>query len=186
MLIEEKLRTWENYIRDSFSDIRSSQQLINSNISGPEITKEEVIYAIKLAKSGKAVGPDEISGDILKLLAEENIHIVVRLFNGDAASIDHHHSLMSHVLKIFLKVIHNRIYRKVEENISNTQFGFRNGFGTRDALFGYQVLLQRCWDMNRPVYICFIDYEKAFDRVQQTTQKSLLKFLTAWALIQRI
>lgn len=81
---------------------------------------------------------------------------------------------MSHVLKIFLKIVHNRIYRKIEENISNTQFGFRNGFGTRDALFGYQVLLQRCWDMNQSVYVCFIDYEKAFDRVRHDKLMKIL------------
>lgn len=77
-------------------------------------------------------------------------------------------SLMSHVLKIFLKIIHGRIYRKCEEDLDDTQFGFRNGFGTRDALFCVRVLGERCLDMNRDLHICFIDYEKAFDRVQHT------------------
>jgi len=51
-------------------------------------------------------------------------------------------SLMSHT-KIFLKVIHRRIYKKLEENIADTQFGFRNGSGTREALFAYNFLMQR-------------------------------------------
>lgn len=42
---------------------------------------------------------------------------------------------MSNVLKLFLKIIHKRIYKKCEEYLSETQFGFRNGLGTRDALF---------------------------------------------------
>ncbi|CAH2098405.1 unnamed protein product [Euphydryas editha] len=33
-------------------------------------------------KSEKEIAPDEIPGDILKLLAEENIQIILRLFNG--------------------------------------------------------------------------------------------------------
>lgn len=61
---------------------------------------------------------------------------------------------MSHTLKFFLKVIHKRINKKLEENISNTQFGFRNGFGTREALFAYNVIVQRCLDVNQDAYAC--------------------------------
>ena len=74
-------------------------------------------------------------------------------------------SLMSHILKLFLKIVHGRIYRKCEQSMGDTQFGFRNGFGTREALFGIQVLAQRCRDVNVDVFACFIDYEKAFDTV---------------------
>lgn len=82
---------------------------------------------------------------------------------------------MSHVLKIFLKIIHGRIFRKSEETISDSQFGFRNGLGTRDALFGMQVLTQRCLDVNTNVYACFIDFEKAFDKVQHVKLLSILR-----------
>jgi hypothetical protein len=81
---------------------------------------------------------------------------------------------MSHVLKLFLKVIQGRIYNKCEETITESQFGFRNGLGTRDALFCMQVLVQRCMDMKKDIYACFIDYEKAFDRVQH---EKLIKIL---------
>uniref|UniRef100_A0A8D9BKL9 Reverse transcriptase domain-containing protein n=1 Tax=Cacopsylla melanoneura TaxID=428564 RepID=A0A8D9BKL9_9HEMI len=70
-------------------------------------------------------------------------------------------SLMSHALKIFLRIIHNRIYTKLEAHISNTQFGFRNSLGTREALFSIQVLIQKCRDVEHPVYLCFIDFEKS-------------------------
>lgn len=75
-------------------------------------------------------------------------------------------ALMSHTLKLFLKVIHKRIYGKLEEDISSTQFGFRAGLGTREALFGVGVLFQRCLYVNQDVFACFIDFEKAFDRVR--------------------
>lgn len=38
--------------------------------------------------------------------------------------------------------------------------------GTRDALFAINILIQKCWDMQMDVFLCFVDYEKAFDRVQ--------------------
>lgn len=41
-------------------------------------------------------------------------------------------SLMSHVLKLFHKIIHRRIYKVCEESVTDTQFGLIKGVGTRD------------------------------------------------------
>lgn len=84
-------------------------------------------------------------------------------------------SLMSHVLKIFLRIIHTRIYKKCDIQVDNTQFGFRRGFGTREALFSLNVLAQRCRDMNVNVFTCFIDYRKAFDCVKHHKMIEILK-----------
>lgn len=46
--------------------------------------------------------------------------------------------------------------------MSDTQFGFRDDIGTMKALFGIQVLFQRCKDVNCGVYACLIDYQMAF------------------------
>lgn len=71
-------------------------------------------------------------------------------------------SLMSQTLETLLKVLHKRIYNKLEGNISNTQFVFRNRFGTIEALFSYNVLTQRCLDMSHyfvfELFGCFIDH----------------------------
>ncbi|CAH2229174.1 jg21606 [Pararge aegeria aegeria] len=72
---------------------------------------------------------------------------------------------MSQVLKLFLNIIHEHIRAKCDEQLADSQFGFRAGVGTREALFAIQVLIQKCRDMQQDVYLCFIDYEKAFDRV---------------------
>lgn len=77
---------------------------------------------------------------------------------------------MIHKLKLCLKIIHNRIYEKLYDNISEFQFGFRSGVGTREALFAVNVLIQRCLDINKDVYACLIDYEKAFDKVRHSKQ----------------
>lgn len=73
---------------------------------------------------------------------------------------------MDHVLKLFLKITHARIYRKCEENTDETQFGFRNSLDARQALFVMQVLIQRCKGMSCDLFECFIDYTKAFNRCQ--------------------
>lgn len=69
-------------------------------------------------------------------------------------------SLTSHLLKIFLKIIHNRFYHKLEIDISNKQLVFWKGLGTRKALFALNTLTQRCRDVNQETHTCIIDFEK--------------------------
>lgn len=83
-------------------------------------------------------------------------------------------ALMSHTLKLFLKIIHLRIYEKLENGISDSQFGFRADMGTREALVAINILIQKVLDVNKDVYACFIDFEKAFDKVQHDKLKQIL------------
>lgn len=48
------------------------------------------------------------------------------------------------------------------------QFGFLYGFGTRELLLSLTVLAQKCKDQRKDIFICFIDYEKDFDKVRDT------------------
>ena len=43
--------------------------------------------------------------------------------------------------------------------------GFRPGRGTVDQLFTLAGLLGGAWEFPHPVYMCFVDLEKAYDRV---------------------
>jgi len=198
--IVEKKKLWETYIEELFHDVRDDRHGYENVESGPEILCEEVQYAIKQLHNGKAAGPDSVYGEVLKLLDDGGIKLLTKLFNmvyaggeipkewlksyfialpkktnakecADFRTI----SLMSHVLKAYLKVILRRIYTQCDEHISAEQFGFRKGLGTRDALFGLQVLVQRSLDMNKDVYACFIDFEKAFDKVQHSKMLKALQ-----------
>lgn len=198
--IEEKLQTWNTYIEQLFNDNRTPSGEYISNALGPPILQEEVEKAINKLKKGRACGPDEIPAEVLTLFGEVGLKSLLTLFNKiyesgkipqdwlksifvtlpkkrnptkceDYRTI----SLMSHVLKLFLKIIHERIYRKLEAQIGDTQFGFRNGMGTREALFALQILIQRCRDVNADVYACFIDFNKAFDQVKHDKLVNILR-----------
>jgi len=54
---------------------------------------------------------------------------------------------------------------KSEEFLGKDQFGFLSGRGTRDAIAVMRCLSERSIEFNQDLYVCFIDYEKAFDRV---------------------
>lgn len=69
----------------------------------------------------------------------------------------------------FLKIIHDLIYLKLKQDISRTQLGFRNEFGSRDSrsfIFYLNDLILKTRDFKKD--LCFIDYEKAFDRASHT------------------
>ena len=74
---------------------------------------------------------------------------------------------MSHILKLILRVILRRSKARLEDEVSETQSGFMNGKGTREGIYNMRIISERYLDMNKEVYACFIDYEKAFDRVNQ-------------------
>lgn len=188
--------TWKNYVEELFDDERQEHNIDSiQGDEGPEITKEEILYAIKTMKNGKSPGPDGLTSELLKLVEGDSVNTLVDLFNciyktGEIpkewllstfvtipkkANAKHRTiSLMGHTLKVFLKVIHTRIHRKLDVDIGDTQFGFRNGLGTREALFALNVMCQRCLDMNQNIYMCFIDYNKAFDKVRHDHLMRLL------------
>ena len=49
--------------------------------------------------------------------------------------------------------------------------------GTRNAIFTLRMITERCVEMQKDVYICFIDYTKAFDKVQHVTLVEILQEL---------
>ena len=70
-------------------------------------------------------------------------------------------SLISLASKIMLRIIINRM--KLLEEISIRQAGFREGRGTRDQIVNIINIIEKCNEHRMPLYLCFIDYSKAFN-----------------------
>lgn len=195
---DSKKRVWCDYVAEMFADPSRNTSMITDD-TGPAILKSEVLWALKAAKVGKSPGPDNVPIEILKLLEEDQLDVLTQFFNNiyetgnlpsdwlkstfitipkkqNAKKCGEYRmiSLMSHVLKVFLNVIQNRIRPKCDEQLGDSQFGFRSGVGTREALFALNVLVQKCRDMQTDVFLCFVDYEKAFDRVRHQQLLGLL------------
>lgn len=64
---------------------------------------------------------------------------------------------MGYVLKLFHKIVQQR-KTKIEKYLSECQFGFRTGFGTRKALSIVRIPTQRARDID--IFACFVDYDK--------------------------
>src|SRR6266516_1224308 len=74
-------------------------------------------------------------------------------------------SLICHASKIMSKVLTKRIEAKTKHLLGRNQFGFRKGCGTRDAVGVMRTICKRNLENGKEVYICFVDFETAFDRV---------------------
>ena len=58
-----------------------------------------------------------------------------------------------------------RLKTRAREFSGNDQFGFRKERGTREAIEVMRCLVERKIEFNNDLYMCFVDYEKAFDYV---------------------
>ena len=67
--------------------------------------------------------------------------------------------------------------RSKGETFARTKPGFRKGYETRDAIGVMRGLCERSLDYGNKVYICFVDFEKAFDRVDWVKMFEILKNL---------
>jgi len=74
-------------------------------------------------------------------------------------------TLLSLSGKVYSKVLERRVRPIVEPQIEEEQCGFRPGRGTMDQLFTLARILEGAWEYAYPVYMCFVDLEKAYDRV---------------------
>jgi len=52
--------------------------------------------------------------------------------------------------------------------------GFRKSRGTRDAILQLRVIAERGIQVNQNLYVCFVDYNKAFDRVNHAKLKEVM------------
>ena len=146
---------------------------------------------MKQMKRNKAVGKDEIAFEMIEALGNfglgkitdianyvydsenipdemiESIFIALPKKPGTIDCIGHRTiSLMSHESKIILRVMLNRNKSAIREKLSDEQYGYKPGKGTRNVIFRLRATIDKCIEKQKELYICFIDYVKAFDCVK--------------------
>ena len=82
-------------------------------------------------------------------------------------------SLMSHLTKVLLRIIMARMRKSLRPE--KVQFGFVPDKSTRNAIFTLSMLAERCIEMQKDLYLCFIDYSKAFDKVRHEKLFNILE-----------
>ena len=197
-LIEDR---WKEYISELYDD-KDRKDIVIENTDGPPILISEVKYAMKNMKNNKAPGRDEITIEQLKALNEKGIEILTDICNevyrtgqipdelkhsvfiripkiANAIDCSDYRTLclMSNITKILLRVITERNRNVFEREAGKTQSGFKKGMGTREGIFNFRMILEKLTEKNKMIYVCFIDYKKAFDRVYHEKLIDTLKQL---------
>lgn len=168
------------------------------NVEHP--TLNEVRSVIKELKNGKAPGIDNITSELLTADSEtssKQIHkllktvwndekiptdwtkgLIVKLpKKGDLTNCGNWRgiTLIPTTSKILGKIIVNRIAAEVNKHLREEQAGFREGRGTTEQIFILRNIIEQTVEWNSNLYICFIDFEKAFDSVHQETLWKIIK-----------
>ena len=64
-----------------------------------------------------------------------------------------------------LKILQARLQQHMNLELLDAQTGFRKGRGTRDQIANIFWIMEKAREFQKNIYVCFIDYAKAFDCV---------------------
>ena len=167
---------------------------INEEIEEGPVTKLEIDNAIKDMTNDKAAGIDDITVEMMKADIDTTVDVLHELLSlireeerppedwckglivklprkGDLTNCGNWRgiTLMPTAAKLKGKVVIKRISRRVDKKLSKEQAGFRSGRSTTKQIFVLRNIIEQSVEWNASLYICFIDYEKAFDSVHRET-----------------
>ena len=161
------------------------------NIKDGPITEDELDAIIRKMSREKAPGPDNITTDWLKDLDDENRKWLLAMLNswwesgtlpeemsearvasikkkGDPSKQDNYRpiSLLNKFYKVLAAAIKMRLEQGLEERITGTQFGFREGKSTTQAMYIARRIQEYAERAGLPRTMIFLDWEKAFDKIK--------------------
>lgn len=181
-----------NLNRDGVSVTNESSNSNTLPIKTTPPSKREIIDAINSMKSGKAAGIDNITAEVLQVdvnfVADQFrtlfLHIwenesfpqdwlqgiIIKLpKKGDLTDCNNWRgiNILCVALKVFMKIILERMVNVIDKKIRPNQAGFRPGRSCIDQINTIRIIIEQSVELNSPLYLLFIDYEKAFDSVDR-------------------
>ena len=175
---------------------RLPQHLVASTL-WIEPTEEEIATAMKATANAKAVGPDGLPAELLKIGLQQDETILLELHRlttliwreekvpkrwkdtvitvshkkGDMMECGNYRgiSLVSHAGKVLLKVVVRRLgdYCEAKGLLPEEQCGFRSDRSTTDMMFVIRRLQEIGGKAGVSLFMCSIDLQKAYDIVDR-------------------
>ena len=204
LVVSEKDRgkLWKDHMEKIMNVENEWDQMAKADmVEGPdeEVTYKEVMEAINKMKLGKAAGLSEVNVDMImasgkfgvgvlkklchrvldrKSMPEEwKTSFAVPIFKGKEDVMDcgayRGVKLLEHAMKIVERVLEKRIRELVK--VDAMQFGFMPGKVTTDALFILRRMREEFRGKEKKLYMCFVDLEKAFDRVPRKVMELAIR-----------
>ena len=90
-----------------------------------------------------------------------------------------------------LKILQARLQQYMNHELPDVQAGFRKGRGTRDQIANIGWIIKRAREFQENIYLCFLDYAKAFDCVDHNKLWKILKemgipHLLTWEICMQV
>lgn len=183
-----------NFYANLYTSSHVKSPIESSSETQPNFLISEIREAVVTLKNHKNSGTDKIAAEILKhggdtifswlkdvfnlILQEEDVpkqwlesEIILLHKKGSKADINNYRpiSLMSTIYKVFARCLLRRIKPILDCNQPIEQAGFRSSFSTIDHLQAVNQLIEKSREYQFPLYICFIDFNKAFDTILHNT-----------------
>jgi hypothetical protein len=153
-----------------------------------EIDSEEVKDTVQKLRNQKSPRSDGILNELLKYrgpkLLEQLTKLLIRIFEeqmipeewrmstlitlfkkGDKRTPENYRgiNLLHTTLKLATKIVTSK-FSMIHP--ADEQQGCRSGRSCVDAVFMIRQIIEKPIEYNKPAYLCFIDLQKAFDRIQ--------------------
>ena len=215
---------WHNKFKNLFNSVNPNcnhSNLLNMQDQCEFVTVSTVSSLVKKLASGKAVGVDNIPAEIY-IHASHRLRTLITIFINACFT----HSYMPQIITntILVPILKNKLkpatesdnYRpiaiataisklfeliilsKCEDLLSTTdnQFGFKRSHSTDLCIYSLKEIINYYNSQGSPVFLCYLDIRKAFDRVNHTIlfkkliERSvpiyLVKFIAFWYVNQQI
>lgn len=160
--------------------------------SNVEFTEGDVMQAIKMINSNSSPGPDGVPPILLKkcintlskpiyLLWKKSLEIgkiptelkeaiITPIHKGGSRGVPANYrpvSLTSHIIKIFERILGKFLIKYLEDNkhLNERQHGFRKSRSCLSQLLQHYHLILKSLEAGRDVDVVYLDFAKAFDKV---------------------
>ena len=181
-------------------DLEGEPTTMQLDISGSEITTQEVKKAINKLKNNKAAGLDKVTAELLKHGREVVVGELTHLFNliwekeevpvdwgqgvivtlpkkGSLSDCNNWRgiTLLSVPGKAFCSVLLNRLKDEIDHTLRQEQAGFRSGRSCCEQIFTLRNIIEQSQEFRAPLLINYIDFKKAFDSIHRESLWKIAK-----------
>jgi len=163
-------------------------------------TMEDLKNALINSKSGKAPGENDLAADLFKYAPGEVHKRLLALYNrishkekvpkdftkavvvliykkGNMAKMINYRgiSLLCVAYKTLVRMVAKNLSELAQSLLHESQNGFRKGRSCTDAGYTIKLIMEKRVEFNQETYLCFVDFGKAYDRVNRRKLFEILK-----------
>jgi len=188
----EQRARWAEHFHDLLNRPPPSVMPDINETEGPLLSKAEIVRALKQLKNGRAAGPDGIPPEVLKINPITTAEMLHPLFlkiwevervpsewkhgylvklpkKGDLGLCNNWRGIMLFSIpsKVFYRIIFERLKDALDKQLRCNQAGFRKDRSCTNHIATSRIIIEQSKEWQTPLYLNFIDFEKAFDSVDR-------------------